>query len=401
MRALRYMASPWSTAALCMVLVSIYIAMSFGGAPYAPFIDFIFRSFPGLLLYLGLIVNLTAWSVQIIIKRAGKKVISPEAIMSMDGFMHLSPDSKIKDLEAAVKWFSARGFNPRSTLDGVSALKGALGIIPGIVLRAGFVLVMLSALVSAHIIESDGVLLIDGGAVAIFNMEVRAASIDAGLPEEFLNLGKVSFELDNISAALSFNGEEFTATGGYPSKAAGLYWRLRHLGYAQPVSVDGKDSLLMLDVLPPGAASAHSLISGGEAYEFRLAPEKAVKKGLISGNLFDLRAPRYELSPRGRKGKKITIKSGESASIGDSRVELSPPKLYVKLLAVRNPVLPLLRLGFLITSLGVLLMIVRLFWYERRIAAVMHDGRVLMGYSEEFYKKWAIYKFRKWTGSFL
>jgi hypothetical protein len=222
--------------------------------------------------------------------------------------------------------------------------------------------------------------------------------IEAGLSDEFLNLGKVSFELGNVSALVSVGDEEFIVTGGYPVKAAGLYWRLRHLGYAQTVKIEGVLETKMLDVLPPGTASAHHLISGGQVYEFRLAPEKAIKKGLITGDVFDLKMPRYDLSPRGKKGEKVKLKAGESAIIDGSVVAFGQPGYYVRLLAVRDPALPLLRLGFYITFLGVLLMLVRLFWYEQRMAALMHEGRVLIGYSEEFYKKWGIYKFRKWTG---
>jgi hypothetical protein len=405
MNALRY--TKWATAALCLALSAVYIAMSFGEAPYEPFVEFIFSSAPGLILHIGLIISLTAWSVLATIKRIRKEVVSPDSINSMDECVHLPSGSGIGTMDEASEWMRRMGFSPRASGEGIEAGGGRLGIIPGIVLRAGLALLMLSALMSHHMRETDHALLAQGGRMSVampatlLGREVYPVRIDAGLSDEFLNLGSAGFELEEVSAIFRTGQDEFRVTGGYPTRAAGLYWRVRHLGYAQTVQHEGVLETLMLDVLPPGTASAHSLAPGGQVHEFRLAPEKAVKKGLITGDVFDLKAPRYELSPRGKKGAKVKVRAGESALMDGREAAFGLPGHYVRLQAVRDPALPLLRLGFYITSLGVLMMLLRLFWYERRIAAVMHEGRVLIGYSEEFYKKWGIYKFRKWTGPLL
>jgi len=406
-RVLGHAASPWTTAGLCLALSAVYIGMSFGEAPYETFIEFIFASAPGLILFLSLIMNLTAWSLLAVFKRSRKEVLTPETVRSMDESVLLPADSGIRNIGQASEWFERMGFSPRPSGEGIESRKGRLGIVPGIVLRTGLGLLLLSALLSHHMREIDEALLVQGGEpglATLLGREVVPLRIEAGFSEEFLDLGKESFELHDTSALVSVGGEEFTVTGGYPVKVAGLYWRIVHIGYMQPVTRMKTTLWLPLDVLPPGRASAHAMpnvFRDGRVYEFRLAPEKKVKKGLISGDVFNLAEPSYVLSPRGIRGGEVTIRSGSLPLSSMRMAEFGRPGYYVRLLAVGDPALSLLELGFYISSLGVLLMIVRLFWYERRMAAVMYEGRVLMGYSEEFYRKWGIYKFRKWTGHFF
>jgi len=408
MKASRHLASPWITLVIGLLMTFVYLVMSFGDTPYEPFVEFLFISVPGLLLFMGVILNLTAWSVYAVMDRFSTRRISPESVGEMDESVLLPQDSAIRTLKDAGEWFERMGFSPRIYGEGIEARHGRYGILPGIVLRTGLSLLMLSALMSHHMRQSQEAVVAEGGAVNVivtgelFGMTVEPLKIDAGLPQEYLDLGKVSFGIDKISARMSVDGEEFTVSGGYPTSAGGIYWRVIHLGYAQPVEYGGAVVSLMLDVFPPGNASAHNLkMSGGQVYEFRLAPERAIRKGLITGDVFDLSTPRYELSPRGKKGGRIKVRAGETVVIDGSKAVFGSPGYYVRLLAVRDPAMPLLSAGFFLTALGILLMIARLFWYERRMAAVMHEGRVLMGYSEEFYSKWGIYKFRKWTAPLL
>lgn len=405
MKALKYISSPWTTCTALLLPAAVYVGMSFGGAPYGPFLDFILGSAAGLALYLLLLLNLLAWSVLAVINRKAPESVDAQMVMEMDEYIHMPGEGGMRSLDDAREWIEGMGLGVHGRGEGIIARKGASGIIPGIVLRAALVLVMLSVMMSFQLRRTGEALVAEGGRqgathpASVLGLEVLPLQIRAELSPEFMSIGKSGFGLDEASVRLVVDGLEFTATGGYPVRAAGLYWRVEHLGYWQHLSYADTPGSLMLDVLPPGKASAYPLLDGGEVFEFRLAPDRKVKKGLISGEVFNLRSPRYVLSPRARKGGDIMLGVGQSAMVGGSEAALTDPGLYVRLRVVSDPALPLLRLGFTLLALGILLMLVRLFWYERRFIAVMHEGRVLIGYSEEFYKKWGIYKFRKWVSS--
>lgn len=400
MKAFKYMGSPWAASGIAMLLIAIYTSMSFGVSPYAKFAEFIFGSWPGAALWLMLVLSLTAWSVMTVMDRRLPVAVSAEDILKMDEHAHIEADMGIKTLDDVAGWMrdkaAFRG-EPHKVEGGIMGIRGRLGVIPGIVLRAGVALLMLGALMSWHMRMTAEVELYDGARADVLGHSVDALSIEASLPDEFLSVGTVGFTLKDINVRLAYEGREFTLSGSRAMKMAGLYWRVRDLGYAQPVSVRGAgDSMLTLRLLPPGSVDTARFSEGGQIYEFRLASAGKVRKGLLTGELYRLKSPLYTISERGKKSAAMTVEADKEYSIGADRVTLGETGVFVSLLAVRDPALPLLKAAFVITALGFVLILLRLFWYERRYVAVMHEGRPLVGYSEEFYSKWAIYKFRQW-----
>lgn len=398
MRALYIIGSRWAMAAITLAMGSVYVAMTFGESPYTRFTDFIFHSPLGLALYCGLVISLVAMSVLAVVRRIRPIAPSVDAVRSMDAHVHFTDPQGPDSLEGIAQWLATSGFRPRIVPQGLLARRGALSVLPGTVLRAGVALVMVALLMGAHMRQEQQAIVAGGGeSVVLFDREVRAVSISSDISSEYLQVGKADFVLQGLSALMLEGHAEFRVTGWYPVSHGGLYWRIVHMGYVQPVEHGGVTEFLELDLLPPGHVAVASPLPGAGVYEFRLAPERQIKKGLITGDVYNLISPRYELSPRGRKDGMIMARATEAARIGVDNVQLGPAGLYVTLLAARDPSLPFLRAGLLVLALALLMMIARIFWYERVFVAVMHEGSPLLGYSEEFYKKWGIYKFRRWT----
>ena len=396
--ALKYTGSPWTVAGITLTLTCVYIAMSFGGPSWHEFMEFIFSSAVGLVLYLSLALSLTAWSALAVLKRQPPLVISAEDVRLMDEHIHMGSAPEMKTLGDVSAWDKTKGFSKVSHIEGgIVGTRGSLSILPGIVLRAGVALLMLAVLASWHGRVSQDIVITEGGIAEVMGMKVEAISIDAAIPDEFLSVGTVGFVLDDIRLKLKSGEGEFEMGGSYPVKSGGVYWRLADLGYAQPVSLEGGGSnVIMLKLLPPGSVDTARLSPEGETYEFRLSPAKKVRKGLLSGDLFKLKTPSYSISKRGKKDTAVVAKAGQAFEIGKDRGEFGEAGMFVRLEAVRDPALPVVKAGLFLMALGSLLMLLRLFWYERRFMAVMHEGTPLVGYSEEFYSKWAVYKSRLW-----
>jgi hypothetical protein len=181
-----------------------------------------------------------------------------------------------------------------------------------------------------------------------------------------------------------------------PAKAGGAYYRLTHLGYALPITGQGLDGVHHLDVLPPG--KTHK--PGKGDIRIRLEPVKTMKKGLLTGRVYDLASPSFGiLKGKGGSESIFTLKPGRSSENGE--FEIGEPGLYLRIKAVRDPAIPLMKLAIAVLLAGSALMLLRPLWYERRFMAVEKNGRLLIGYSEEFLKKWGVYKFRNWTEGFI
>jgi hypothetical protein len=249
------------------------------------------------------------------------------------------------------------------------------------VLRLGAILLMASLPLSGLLRVENEALLDEGGSASMLGTEVRLEAIEAELPQNYLQVGEnTDFRLEGVQARLALQSGEVMAGSGMPAKAGGVYYRLTHLGYALPIKGQGLDGVHHLDVLPPG--KTHK--PGKRDLSIRLEPVKTMKKGLLTGRAYDLASPSFGiLKGKGGSERIYTPKPGRSSEEGE--FEIGEPGLYLRIQAVR----------------GSALMLLRPLWYERRFMAVEKNGRLLIGYSEEFLKKWGVYKFRNWTEGFI
>jgi hypothetical protein len=133
-----------------------------------------------------------------------------------------------------------------------------------------------------------------------------------------------------------------------------------------------------------------------------LEPEKTISKGLLTGRLYNLGAPSYRLAlKKDGERREIVVGSSESADIGGASLSLGSESLYIRVNTVSDPALFWVYAGVVVALLGAFLMLTRFFWYERTMCAAFADGEVLLGYSEEFYKRWGVLKFQRWRDELL
>jgi len=394
-RAHGIMASWWTTALLACAIAGLYVFYAFGEAPYAVWMNTLFQSTTWRLVYAALVVDLILKSALLLMSRFAPITPTMDSVRSMQEHAEL-PASSWDRMEG---WFKEHGMSPVIQGDTVVARRGESSVIAGAVLRLGIVLVMAALPFSMSLRTVQETRLVQSGpAETVFDRSVKADSVEADLPESFIQIGDKSiFKLEELAASVAVDGATHEITAGYPSKIGGLYWRVSDFGYAATLTIDGKPTGLMLDVLPPGRQDVRQI--GGQTLRLSLAPEREIKKGLVTGLAYNLQSPSIKAELKAADGSyndAVTLKPGASILLGGAHASITPSALFVKVSAVRDPALAILIAGVWTSLLGLALMFCRLFWYERRMCAVRCADGVLLGYSEEFYSKWAIHKFRRW-----
>ncbi|MDP2168497.1 MAG: hypothetical protein Q8J64_09235 [Thermodesulfovibrionales bacterium] len=388
------------TAALTLMLASAYIYFTFGEDPFGRWTEFVFRTPLGIILYAGAILNILSVSAKTAYARLKAARAAPQDILDMDAYA-IIPVSGKDPLGAAALWMKNKGFEPKASGNSLCALKGRLSFLPGALIRMGLVVLMASAFMSAHLRKTEEAVFHEGEEKTLLGKKIRLIEIKSSLPEEFLDIGQRSaFRLERVSSELSSSGKTYAVGAGFPAREDGLYLRITHMGFAQPVSFKTQDTALEetkdLDLLPPGK-TAEVLLPGGQTLSFTLMPERTINKGLLIGKLFNLRNPSYSVALKGRdKPVEIAARPSEGIRLVDSELSLGRHSLFVKIQSVYDPALLWIYAGLLISLSGIALMPGRFFWYERRMCVALRREELLIGYSEEFYKKWGIYKFHKW-----
>jgi hypothetical protein len=103
------------------------------------------------------------------------------------------------------------------------------------------------------------------------------------------------------------------------------------------------------------------------------------------------------------KGKQppVLLRPGSSAAIGPASISLGKQGLSVRIQAVEDPALPFLYAGAVILLLGLCSMPSRFFWYEQEFALCLEGNSLIIGTRDEFFKKWGILRFQRWSDEVL
>ena len=112
----------------------------------------------------------------------------------------------------------------------------------------------------------------------------------------------------------------------------------------------------------------------------------------MSGSLYNLKDPAFRIIT---DSGEYLLKSGETSR--DKRLGLGSLGLYVQVEARMDPALSFLKAGLLMFVIGLVLMPLRVFWYEMRVVAVQDGDNIVLGSTDEFFKAWGIERFRQWT----
>ena len=135
---------------------------------------------------------------------------------------------------------------------------------------------------------------------------------------------------------------------------------------------------------------------------FSLYPDRTLSKGLVTGRQYNLAEPVYRVSVREGKPRdgvqEITMRPGDRTGVGPAEVALGKQRLYARFQIVADPGLPFLYAGVIITLAGMLAVLSRFFWYEREICVMVREGMLIAGSRDEFFKKWGVLRFQRWSG---
>lgn len=405
MKPLRAVSSWWLTAALLLCLFAPYLFFSLGRNPYPYWISFVFRSPAGISLFLALIVNLVAASVRVVLRRIRSMPISIESIRSMD-IHETVPVPDEQTLATVSGWMREKAPSRDIRDGGILHITGRFSFLPGTLFRLGIIITLSAAMISAHSRTTYDAVFPEGEYRAIPGTGPMVAAIRANLPEDFLQVGDEGlFQLERVNAALTAAGKTYEITPGFPRKIEGRYFRIVHLGYSQYLTITGPDRREErredLDVLPPGKTAVVPLPPGKAFLTFTLEPDRTIARGLVTGRQYNLAAPRYRIVTREGGGKEnpesVVVRPGGRAEFGPLRVSLGKQSPFVRVRIVLDPALPWLYAGGMLTMAGSLFMLSRFFWYERKLSAIMLGGTLIVGYDEEFFKKWGIDKFQRWV----
>lgn len=406
-RILKFLGSWWTTTALLLSVAVLYICFTFTENPYSGWIYFLSHTNSGLLVCIALIANLFFANLRIACDRMRRSPASPADIRAMDSFIEI-PATGPDDLEKAADWMKKHGFTGEVRGNSINVRKENLSFLPGALMRTGLIVLITALLFSSHIRKTEEARLHEKETYAFTGSSISLNSIKTNLPDDFLQVGETgTLLLKEVSAVITSSGTSYTITSGFPARINGRYYLISDVGYSQALSLRSSgrkiEKLLDLNILPPGKADIVPLPSGDLFLTFTLQPEKTIRKGLLTGKQYLLMAPQYSIKiqrPEERP-ETVTLKPGDSFTQGDLSLALGKNSFFVKVTAVYDPALFWIYSGLLAALAGLMLMLSRFFWYKKQLSAVLADNTLLIGYSEEFFKKWGIQKFQAWENELL
>lgn len=401
--------SSWTYLIISLLLLySSYAYFLSHEKPYEAWLSFLFHNPAGVILYAGLIMNLTCINIRIISSRIRRnEKTGADNIKDMDSYLVI-PSPKDASPERACDWLKNKGFSPVISTNSIEAVKGRYSFLPGAVLRLGLTIFLASLLLSAHLRQAEDAVFKEGGKKMISGREALLSSVKAPELSEFLLIeGEDSFRLKDVYAELIVSGNKHTADSGFPVRIDDNYYRITHLGFSQMIDLKTEmiqfKKELELDVLPPPKKDA---VDTGQniVLTFELQPENIIKKGLLEAKKFNLINPTYYLTVSKsadennipEESLELLIKPLDKKKSGNYEIELGEKALFIKIQSVRDPALLWIYAGAFLSVSGLLFMLSRFFWYEKRISIIVRNEEAHIGYSEEFYKKWGVYKFNLW-----
>jgi len=402
-RIIARLGSWWLTAFLLLSLWAVYLLFSFGRNPYPAWIELLFHAPAGIVIYITLIINLLAASIRIALGRLRRPPLSPDYIRSLD--IHaVIPIAGEETINETAGLFGMTGSPALIRQQGRRRVTGTWSFLPGTVFRAGLVLVLISLMITAHSRRTHDASLRAGEDRDLLGARVSLSAITADLPADHLQVGDDgTFLLPGVSARIEVDGKTAVVTPGFPTGINGRWYRIRHLGYSQALTVvvhgSKNDVVADLDLLPPGRSSVVSLPTGSAFLTFTLDPDRTITKGLLTGRQYNLVKPAYRVTvqegkPR-EKADSRRLLPGERASVGPAQISLGDQGLLIRLQAVSDPGLLPLYAGVVIMLTGLCALCSRFFWYEQEAALVVHGNEILAGTRDEFYKKWGIERFQR------
>jgi hypothetical protein len=386
MKLLRITGSGWLTITLLASLAASYVIAGIWGDPFALWRGFLMETIPGLLIYTLFILNLITAALVTYFKSAGKVEFPADEVKAMDASLIV----RAEGFDAG-NWLEDKGFKPVEVKDGFIVRQGRYSYIPGMLLRLSLVIVLASLAYGVKADKRAEVILAPGDKVQVLGRTLVLNEIDANLPEDYLHVGNQStLKLEGVRTEISIDGKNAVLTDASPSTLGGITLRLAHIGYRMPIRTEGLKVTADLDALPPGKSSQPA-----PGISMSLLPEKKVKQGLLSGYLYNLREPYFNIALSDTQSYRLRPEETSP----DGAVSFGRLTLFAQIEARRDPSIWLLKLGITLLLISIALMLLRLTWYERVIAIAYDKDEVVIGQTHEIFKGWGIAEFREMTAS--
>ena len=386
---------PFASTLVCVILIaSIYVRFLFqGDNAYGSWVSFLTENPAGILIFSGLALSI-AWGG---VRAARSALKAPECSAEYIGSLDISAAFPVSEGDWSgplSAWLKEKGFDLKEHSASGYALKGRWSFLPGAVLRVGLLLFLAGFWLSHHERQVFEVLLRPGSPAVLGDLVLTLGRIDAGLPEGHLQVGREKgFRIKDAKVQLEGPEGPLTVPQGWPVKFGGRYFSLAGLGYTQSFNRFVRDGAyetdtLDLDILPPGKEDTAILF--GEEVRISLAPEKTVKKGRLSGELYNLKAPSYRLKHPGKDilvvspgshGGVLTTGPDIAAGLGD---------FWVRIRVVQDPGISLITWSLPVMGAGLILLFSDFFWYRREVVCLHQNQELILGYGEQYLKKWGI-----------
>jgi hypothetical protein len=400
-RLLNIICSYWFTTVLAIIHLISYLYFTPEEEPYSRWLRFLYFNPLGTTVHILLILNLLALSMRSLINHISTPSPVPNSIKKMDihTWTEISHENSLSLIEERLK---KKGFSVKRRDNGITATKGRYSFLPVTLTGISLALLLTALLLSAHLRSVEEGLFYEGISRTIYNKKLTLKSVDVQLPERFIQIGEKSlFHLKNVRAEILSSQQLYTVTTGFPEFLSGVYAKISHLGFYQPieVSINGvfSDIEAYLDILPPGKTDILSIPSKDIIFTFTLKPEKTMKKGLITGKIYNLQKPYYHivLQHTSNTGEttSVDLRPPGQATLNGITLTLAKTRPFVKLQLIKDPAIPILYISIPLLLIGGLLLFTRIFWYKKAITVFIERDRVLIGYEQEYYKRWIAGRF--------
>ncbi len=396
-RIIQTVSSWWTTAALLLVFTGIFIAIPSGEERFHSYLRVLFESTWGTALFFLLLLNLLLATIRTAIVSLSA---APPPIEVFDTVLTLPSERSSDEITASL---NMKGKTVVSN-ETVYIKSGRWSFLPGGVFRIGMVILLFSLFISHHMRVEEEVILHEGDTVKTTSGLIGLKSISPEMNPEFMQVGEKSiFQVKKINALFESGKTNLVVGSRRPVKIGDDYFMVSHLGITQPVElIIGKKHHHLrpdLDILPPGKTAILKVPETRAILTFTLAPEKTIKKGILTGKLYNLKSPKYKIvlqktDPPGKAVKAI-LSPGEVATLDNLKVSAEGFSWHVRLRRVHDPGILFLRTGLILSILGMGLLLSRFFWYRKELLITRTGKGIRVGYREEFFRKWGINRFHK------
>jgi len=300
--------------------------------------------------------------------------------------------------EWLIEYLKRKGFKVKILKNGIiKADKGSTAYLPVFLRRLSLAVVLLCLFISANLREYENIYLIQGKQIRVFDKPFVVEKIKIPLSDNMLLVSGDEFRLKKTTVVLNYHRKEFIIDNGYPHSVEGLYFIPAEIGYKHKILISWKNKILsqevFLEVFPPGRVFNIRLSQDDMILGFQLYPKKTIKKGMLTGMVYNLNHPIYKVTVRKanllQEPTEVIIKPDQKIHIENFYLSLDRAAPFLKVHVVKDPAVIPFYISFVGLLIGILLSPLRLWWFRQRILIYDSDQTWEIFYFREKFVKWS------------